>query len=125
METYSETSKPMEGLETDNHEHNSPELAEGSSRAGDKRLRSNAGQHDENGVDTKQTGGKEQGARRGNKTTKIKKLGLTRTGKVSAKVPIRISSKNKNKATRKISTAAASHMLQRAYTEIEKLKENA
>ena len=39
METDSETSKSMEGLETDNHEHKRPELAEGGNRAGDKRLR--------------------------------------------------------------------------------------
>ena len=63
----------MEGLETDNHEHKSQELNEGSNCAGDKTPGSNEEQHDENGVETKQAGEEEQGAQRGNKTTKIKK----------------------------------------------------
>ena len=75
----------MEGLETDNHEHKSPELAEGSNHARDKTPRSSAEQHDENGVEKKQTGDEEKGAQRGNKTTKVKKLSPNRTKKVFAK----------------------------------------
>ena len=125
IETDSETSKSMEDLETENHERKSPELAEWSNRAGEKTPRSNAEQHDQNGVETKQTGEEEQGAQRGNKTTKIKKLINTRTRKVSAKAPIRISSKMKNKSTKKLSTAAANQVLQTTYKGIKRLKKKA